>query len=73
MSICENCEKQKSEGRRGNPHSDLQLQSEKPFRGSMFGGWEEVTYLCKVCGSKVHHTNDKNEFPPFWIVIGKEL
>ena len=72
LNICESCENQKRESRRGSPHKDLHLQSEKPIRGSMFGGWEEFTYYCKVCGATVHHTNDKNEIPPFWTVFTKE-
>lgn len=38
----------------------------------MFGGWEESTYQCNVCGSVIEHTNDKNEFAPWWWLVGAE-
>ncbi len=63
---CADCKEQVTKGRQTDPHQHLRLLSTRPFRGSMFGGWEEMTYQCGVCGAVVEHTNDKNEFPPFW-------
>ena len=68
MNICENCEAQKSKGRRDNPHASLEIISTEEHRGSMFGGSETIKYRCNICGSSVTHYNDKNEFSPFWNV-----
>jgi hypothetical protein len=35
----------------------------------MFGGHEEVIYRCSVRSSVIEHTNDKNEFAPYWYFI----
>lgn len=69
--ICDLCTEQTTKSRRDNPHQYLELIEEKPIRGSMFGGWEEYTYICKKCGATMHHTNDKNEFLPFWTITEK--
>jgi hypothetical protein len=53
-------------GRSTKPHPALHLVEERPFRGAMLGGWEETTYRCKTCSAVIEHTNDKNEFAPFW-------
>lgn len=65
-SPCLACLEQVKKGRHDAPHSDLRLTDTRPCRGSMFGGWEEFTYQCSVCGSVIEHTNDKNEFSPWW-------
>jgi hypothetical protein len=32
-------------------------------------GHEETIYRRATCGSFIEHTNDKNEFAPFWYVV----
>ena len=63
---CHDCQQQVTKGRRDGPHSHLRLVDSHAFRGSMFGGSEEATYQCGVCGALITHTNDKNDFAPFW-------
>jgi hypothetical protein len=63
---CFACQKQVNMSRNSPPHCNLHLIETKSFRSSMFGGWEETTYRCLVCYSSIEHTNDKNEFAPFW-------
>lgn len=69
---CQACQEQLKKGRRDSPHSELRHVDTRPFRGSMFGGWEESTYQCTVCGSVIEHTNDKNEFAPWWWLASSE-
>jgi hypothetical protein len=66
LSPCRACLEQVAKGRHDGPHSALAAVTVKPFRGSMFGGWEETTYKCQTCSAIIEHTNDKNEFAPFW-------
>jgi hypothetical protein len=68
---CPACLEQVTKGRHGEPHDALRCIDTKEFRGSMFGGWEEMTYQCQTCRSIVHHTNDKNEVAPFWYFVDK--
>jgi len=63
---CSACKEKVEEDRRSLPHQDLEITEVKKFRGSMFGGWEETTYKCRICSSVIRHTNDKNEFAQFW-------
>jgi endogenous inhibitor of DNA gyrase (YacG/DUF329 family) len=63
---CPACQAQVTKNRRDAPHSELVVMEVKPFRGSMFGGWEETIYRCRTCEAVIEHTNDKNEFAPFW-------
>lgn len=62
---CVACKKQETLGRRDGPHADLVVMQERPGR-SIMGGWEETDYRCRVCSSTMTHTNDKNEFAPYW-------
>jgi hypothetical protein len=63
---CSACLEQVKANRLSKPHPALEFVGQKPFRGSTFGGWEEKAYQCRICGSAIEHTNDKNEFAPFW-------
>ncbi len=63
---CAACREQVTKGRRDRPHAALAMIDGKECRGSMFGGWEETTYRCRECSAVIEHTNDKNEFAPFW-------
>jgi hypothetical protein len=66
-ALCAACDDLiKTGGRFSEPHKALRLIETRPRRGSMFGGWEETTYQCETCSAVIEHTNDKNEFPPFW-------
>ena len=59
-------------GRRDKPHPQLKVLNSRECRGSMFGGWEETTYRCDECGALIEHTNDKNEFAPFWYFVDEK-
>jgi uncharacterized protein (DUF983 family) len=63
---CSACLEQVKKGRYDDPHPALHVVKTTPYRGSMFGGWEETTYQCRECSAIIDHTNDKNEFAPFW-------
>ena len=63
---CQARQDQLKKGWHDLPHSDLRHVDTRPFRGSMFGGWEESTFQRAVCGSVIEHTNDRSEFAPWW-------
>jgi predicted RNA-binding Zn-ribbon protein involved in translation (DUF1610 family) len=66
---CPQCLEQEKKRRREDPHPSLKAIGTKSFRGLMSGGWEETTYRCGNCGSEILHLDDKNEFPPFWVIM----
>ena len=45
---CDPCRHKVTLGRRDSPHASLSAQRLTPFRGSMFGGYEETTYKCRT-------------------------
>lgn len=62
MSLCKDCESQKDKGRYDEPHQFLKVNGDtKIFRGMRTGGYEETPYVCKICGTKFIHSNDKND------------
>jgi uncharacterized protein (DUF983 family) len=66
---CQACCEQVKRGLYDKAHQNLTPVASKAFRGSMFGGHEEVTYKCRVCGHLIHHMHDKNDFAPFWYFV----
>jgi hypothetical protein len=59
-------------GRHDKPHDNLVLVKTTHFRGSMFGGLEEFAYRCSTCSTLIDHTNDKNEFAPWWWIASSK-
>jgi len=70
MTPCNTCLEQLSKERYANPHEHLALLSS--IDGShKFGGWEIYSYVCQICGAKIDHINDKNDFAPWWRLKGE--
>jgi hypothetical protein len=69
IAPCAACQNQLSARRRAAPHPRLTLLATYEARGAMWGGHEEFDYRCEDCGTRIHHTNDKNEFTPFWWIM----
>ena len=54
-------------GREARPHFKLRMVKTVEFQREMRAGpYEESVYECRACFSTIMHTNDTNEFPPFW-------
>ena len=64
---CGACVAQMREGRDAGPHSELRLVKVERFQRAMRAeAYQEVVYECERCSSRIMHTTDTNEFPPFW-------
>ncbi|QEC79349.1 hypothetical protein [Mucilaginibacter ginsenosidivorax] len=50
-TMCEECNKLVGASRHTQPHGDLKLTKEKPFK-SMFGDVNEYYYTCNECGTE---------------------
>jgi hypothetical protein len=67
LTRCAACSAQMREDREADPHAELRLVRMERFQRPMRADpYEEVIYECRQCTSRIMHTTDTNEFPPFW-------
>jgi hypothetical protein len=64
---CDDCQAQAQHGREAPAHAELRLVKAARFQSPRRPErYEEAVYECRVCASRIMHTTDANEFPPFW-------
>ena len=67
LARCDACSAQVKEGREAAPHYELRLVRMERFQRQMRAEpYREMVFECRQCASRLMHTTDRNEFPPFW-------
>ena len=62
MSICEECENQKSKGSRSKPHDHLvKVGEQRIYKGVKPRGFEEQDLQCQSCTAKFTQSTNKND------------